>query len=56
MTMNDELDKKYVLGIIFVVLSLIVGSLITKFNWIDFGYLVFVGSCFIRYHYICKNE
>ena len=53
---NDTLDGKYGLIIILMALSLIVGTLIVKFNWLDFSYLLFVGSCFIRYYYITKDE
>lgn len=52
----SSLDKKFALGSVIFVISLIVANVITNFNWIDFGYLVFVGSCIIRYLYIAKNE
>ena len=49
-------EEKYVWMTIIVGIALIIGSLIVEFNYVDAAYLVFLGTCFIRYVIINRKN
>ncbi len=53
---TKTVDKKYAITIISIIIAALTVNVIVNFNWIDFSYLVFVGSCIIRYFYISKKN
>lgn len=56
MTTDNCKDSKYVVLVCFMGLFLVLGSVIIKFNILDIAYLFFIGTCLIRYLWICHNE
>ena len=56
MTFHKLKENRY--GVYFAVLIfvLVLCSLITEFNLLDLGYIVFLLICLLRYLYICKKN
>ena len=54
--MAKLLEKKYVLLAVFLVIYLVAGSYIESHNIIDAIYLLFLGTCIVRYIIICKTN
>ena len=56
MTFHKLKENRYVVYFAVLIFVLVLCSLITEFNLLDLGYIVFLVICFLRYLYICKNN
>lgn len=56
MTIHKLKENRYAIYFGVLIFTLVLCSLITEFNLLDFSYIILIVICLIRYILVCKKE